>query len=134
MKNIKKLSAIMLSVVTMLMICSTSASALEEVVTISNNQTYSLSDSMQGYCVHILKTRTNNSKNSSQDLRAHCHYRTNIFQSWSYDSRVFIAPGKSLLNDVSSTRFETVKYWRLGLSPRIESNKGVSGNGVIKTQ
>lgn len=131
MKKAKRFIVMFLSLVTILSIGTIAVSATEKSVILTANKTYSLSDTMSAYGVYMVKGRTNNSESSSQEMRAHCHYRTGILSGWQYDKRVFIKPGKALSTNTYSTKFESPVTWRLGLSPLEESERGVSGNGVI---
>lgn len=133
MNKIKRCIAVMLSLIFALSVCSISASAAEErSVSLAGNQTYSLSDTISAEQVYMVSGRTNNSQYSSQRMRAQCHYKMSVLSSWVYDARVFINIGSSLSQNTESSPIDAGAIWRLGLSPEIEENKGVTGNGVIK--
>lgn len=122
------LAILLVASVFVIQVCAASAS-----VNLTKSQTYSLSGNFEANGVYITST-TSNSQSSTQNMRAHCHYKDGWLSSWNYDVRVFIAPGKSLGHNVASYSFAKPVKWRLGLSPQVENNKGVSGSGTIVSQ
>ena len=94
-------------------------------VDLAANQTNAVSSTFSAKECYISSTTHNNSV-STQDMRVQFHYKSGL--SWVYDVRKFLAPGASASTTYSSY-FLNDHTWRLGLSPKVESAKGVSGSG-----
>ena len=94
-------------------------------VDLASNKTYALSSTFSAKSCYINSVTHNNSV-SEQDMRVQFHYKSS--GSWVYDVRIFLTPGSNA-STTNSSIFLTNHTWRLGLSPRIEANKGVSGSG-----
>lgn len=126
----KKLLSILMAMALVVSVFVIQAFAASASVNLTKSQTYALSGNFKANQVYI-QSNTSNSPSSSQNMRAHCHYKDGLLASWNYDVRVFIAPGKELGKNIDSYEFANAVQWRLGLSPQTESNKGVSGSGTI---
>lgn len=126
----KKILSLILAVITLFTVTMVTVSAESQSVNLATNKEYALSGNFKAKGSYISGS-TSNSSSSKQRLRAHCHYKEGFFSSWCYDKRVFIDPGKNLGTNTYSYKFENAVYWRLGLSPEVEKDKGVSGSGTI---
>ena len=130
-KKLRKIFSVFTMIVALLLTLVVSVSAMEMInyyyvtVDLAANKTYALSSTFSAKYSYI-DANTYNNPISTQDMRAQFHYRSGL--SWVYDERVFVAPGNNAPVKYSSV-FSNNHTWRLGLSPKIENNKGVSGMG-----
>lgn len=97
-------------------------------VDLEANKTYALSSNFSAKSCYI-DGNTYNNPVSTQDMRAQFHYKSS--GNWVYDVRIFLGAGQHA-SITNSSIFSANHTWRLGLSPKIESNKGVSGSGKAK--
>lgn len=130
MKLRKQLFTALLALILVVSVFIIQALAVDTSVNLTKSQTYNLSGTIEAKQVYI-KSTTSNSQSSTQRMRAQCQYKDGLFASWNYDVRVFIDQGKSLGSNKDSYKFATSVKWRLGLSPEVENDKGVTGSGTI---
>lgn len=138
MKYSKKLIALVLSIITVMSIFAIHASAIKS-VNLYSTQDASYSGSESGLQAYI-DDDTFNNPGSSQRMRAQFEYKANIF-NWVSDERLFIPAGKCVSESVASdykynpifksSRFNNSTTFRLALSPESQTQKGVSGSGVM---